>query len=174
MSHDPCENVDVDLEEELSAEAVEQQRWIDGLLRSPLAAELEATPKTLASRVRARVVQRRRYSRVIACGLAAAAAILIAVGWTVQLNRQARGVVGRNSIAISNPAVVSPTADAEPPRATFVGGPDVIVLPIESPHPNVTVVRVFPVYKLDYAAQASVEAPAVTDEFFWIEGLNGG
>jgi hypothetical protein len=69
------------------------------------------------------------------------------------LNRQASDVDAPDGIAAGGIGQI----DAESPRATFVGGPDVLVVPVASRHPNVTIVRVYPTYQPSYDAQANAE-----------------
>jgi hypothetical protein len=190
MNRSDCENLDAFLTDDLSPgemsrftahlhecescrDAIDQQRWIDGLLRSPLAAEPESPPATILTRVASRAARRRRQTQFAACGLAAAAALAVAIGWTVKLNRQASGptAVVVNDVAEIHAPKPSIT---EPPRATFVGGSDVLVVPVESRHPNVTIVRIYPTYQPDYAAQVNAESPAAADELVWPFELNGG
>jgi hypothetical protein len=191
MNRDECKNLDAYLLDELPAEAafnfdshldqcescrnaVEQQRWIDALLRSPLVAELEPSPESLSTSISTRLTRSNRQLRVIACVFAAAAAVVIAVGWTVMLNRQVATVDHSNAIFLNGTAANLPPQDDEPPRATFVGGPNVLVVPVESPHPNVTVVRIYPAYQPNYAVQASVDPSSGVNEFYWPDKLNGG
>lgn len=217
MSQCDCDNLDACLAGELSHDAascfaahlaacddcrtvLDQQRWIDELLQSPMAAELEAPPAAVLRSFRV-AVERRRRRKFVAAGLAAAAVLVIAVGWTViALNRQTNepGDVTLNRIA-ANRAADEPSPDPSQdgrgelvgssnergelfsapngtggvePRATFIGGPDVLVVPVVSRHPNVTIVQVYPVYQPEYAVQASAALPSVTDDFLWIDDLN--
>jgi putative peptidoglycan lipid II flippase len=96
---------------------------------SPERASREARERMNRPRSLAR---RRRRLKLAACGLAAAAAVILAVGWTVVLNRQAIRPAS-SELATSN-ASSQPERAAKPPRATFVGGPDMIVIPVDSPH----------------------------------------
>ena len=154
-------------------EAVDEQQWIDGLLRSPAIAQLKTPPPTLVETYRTSLARRHQHIRVVAGGLATAAMVLIAVGWTAKLNRQAVGPTGHDVAEVA----VAPTDSQEPmpavQPATFVGGPDVIVVPIVSKHPDVTIVRVYPIYEPDYAAQANLDQSTPGDEFAWPD-LNGG
>jgi anti-sigma factor RsiW len=142
-------------------DAINEQRWIDALLGSPERLELEPVSPALAGSVRDSILSRRRQARLIACGLAAAAVLVIALGWMAVLNRQARGPAA-NQIAgttlpdnePSNPSLKR-IVTAEAPRAVFVGGPDVLVVPVASRHPNVTIVRVYPTYQSSFAAKAT-------------------
>ncbi|HEY3391220.1 MAG TPA: zf-HC2 domain-containing protein [Lacipirellulaceae bacterium] len=173
-----CENLDPYLAHDLSPddsdryeahlhacdacrEAISEQRWIDALLGSPERLELERVSPALAGSVRDSILSRRRRARLVACGLAAAAMFVIAVGWTAVLNRQATGPA-LNQIAGTtlpdNELSPSPSlrtrGTAEAPRAVFVGGTDVITVPVPSRHPNVTIVRVYPTYQSSLAPQS--------------------
>jgi hypothetical protein len=177
-----CENLDAFLADDLSPvdssrfevhlhrcdacrEAINEQRWVDALLGSPERLELERVSPALAGSVRNCILSRRRQVRLIACGLAAAAVLVIAVGWSTVLNRQARGPAV-NQIADAtlpdhesspNPSLKK-RGTAEASRAVFVGGPDVIAVPLASRHPNVTIVRVYATYP------SSMASPAASDE----------
>jgi anti-sigma factor RsiW len=169
MKYDDCANLDAFLLGDLSADetlrftahldqcgtcrdAVEQQRWIDELLTSPIGHDLELPPGALLDSLRTTVVASRRQTRIVACVFAAAAVVAIAAGWTV-LNRQASDVDAPGGIAVSGSGQI----EVESPRATFVGGPEVLVVPVASRHPNVTIVRVYPTYQPSYGAQANAE-----------------
>jgi anti-sigma factor RsiW len=176
-----CENLDAFLDAELSPaesdrfeahmhvcekcqEAVNQQRWINSLLASQGRLELEPVLAALSGSVR-NSISRRRQARLVACGLAAAAALMVAVGWTAVLNRQVTipevNQIVETSIRDDEPST-SPSLKgrgiAEAPRATFVAGPDVLAVPVASRHPNVTIVRVYPTY------QSSLAPPDASDE----------
>jgi hypothetical protein len=166
---------------EVCQEAVEEQQWIDGLLRSKLGTDLEIAPAKLLYPLRTAISRRRVRLKVAACGLAAATLCIVAIGWTTLLNRQPNDSVIEmaNPIASQNKKPHSEFVDATPevtptPRATFVGGPDMIVIPVDSPHPDVTIVRVYTTYQSTYAAQANVERPRAQDKFAWPDGSNGG
>jgi hypothetical protein len=183
MSHDHCDHLDAFLAGELSADAasrfaahlehcgmcrdaIDQQHWIDGLLRSPSRIELESPPAALIELIHQSTPRRRRRARFIAGGIAAAAALVVAVGWTALPNRLVKGPIPvvNNDVAITS---IQEPSLPEPAQATFVGGPDVLVVPIESHHPDVTIVRVYRTFPMSYAAQASAVSPTATD-------LNGG
>ena len=186
-----CENLDAFLAADLSPddyeryerhqlaceacrEAINQHRWIDSLLSSPERLELEPVTPALTGSVRESIAWRRQKARVIACSLAAAAVLVVAVGWTVLLNRQVLGPAA-NQIAQSTLDKNEPSpgpslrgkGTAEAPRAVFVGGPDLLVLPVASRHANVTIVRVYPTY------QASLASPDVSDDSD-ADHFNGG
>jgi anti-sigma factor RsiW len=190
MNRADCKNLDTFLSDDLSPadasrftahldecencrDAVDQQRWIDGLLCSPLATDVEAAPSSVTSRVASRATRRRRQIQLTACGLASAAAIVVAAGWTVKLNRQTSDPIGIVNNDVPD-AQAHNLAIAAPPRSTFVGGPDVIVMPVESRHPNVTIVRIYPTYQPDFSAQANAQTAASADELVWPLELNGG
>jgi anti-sigma factor RsiW len=146
---------------EVCREAVNQQRWIDDLLASPERLELEPVPANLSQSMR-KLISRRRQARLVACGLAAAAVLVIAVGWTAALNRQA-SVAAVNQITETVVHKVEPSPSpslkgrgtAALPQATFVAGPDVLAVPVASRYPNVTIVRVYPTYESSFAAKAT-------------------
>jgi hypothetical protein len=164
-----CENLDAYLADALSPEAASQfvrhldacdecrhamdeQRWIDGMLRSEVGTSIERAPVSLVESLReAAVVQRRRNTHFVACGLAAvAAAIVIAVGWTFMFNRQAERIAASVGAAQSagqtaETGVRSTAASASVrPKAVFVGTGEAIAVPIESSDDNVTVVQIYP------------------------------
>ncbi len=177
MSHSNCSNLDSFLLDDLPVEvalhftahlhecdscrdAIDQQRWIDGLLTSPVCRELESPRGSLIESLRTTIVPRRRHTRLIVGLVATAAALAIAAGWTV-LNRQPSN--------ITSASVVTPSSreDADSPRSFFIGGEDLLVVPVASQHPNVTIVRIFPTYQPNYDTHA-VADPFEPDHF------NGG
>ncbi len=168
-----CSNLDSYLDGELSAaeaesfaihlhgcvdcrESIAQQRWIEGLLRSPGAATMEAPPTDLAVVIRAAIAESRQRAGAVVVALAAAAALLLAVGWQL-LDRGDKPAVGELAtpflqIADSRPnSIEQPTAvAAEDPRVTVITGPDSLAVPIESPYPDVTIVRIYPTYQPEF------------------------
>jgi anti-sigma factor RsiW len=149
-------------------EAVDQQQWIDGLLRAPAIAQLEPPSPALVTSVRAARARRLQISRIaIGITVAAAATLLVGAGWVVELSRQ----TDRMNSQIATNHVDAPVAEAS--VATFVGGPEVIVVPVESADSDVTIVRVYPVLEPDYSAQASWDQAVIADEFSRPD-LNGG
>jgi anti-sigma factor RsiW len=159
-----CDNLDAYLVEELSPEAasqflqhldacdecrhaVDEQNWIDGLLRSDVCRSHETAPVSLIESIRdATMVHRRRSAFLVAGSFAAvAAAILVAAGWTLALSRQATKVAATDPAAatdtITQPAV-SPGVVRT--KAVFVGTGEAIAVPIESSDDNVTVVQLYP------------------------------
>ena len=155
---------------ETCRDAVEEQRWIDGLLTSPIGSELESPPERLIDTFHQTVDSRRRRTRLVACVFATAAAVAIAAGWIV-LNRQASVVDAPGGVAVNtadhDADLSTPQKHTEPPRATFVGGSDVLVVPVTSRHTNVTIVRVYPAYTPSYEAQTGAET-------FDLDQYNGG
>jgi hypothetical protein len=153
--------------------AVEEHRWIDGLLRSSVGLELESVPAGIATTVR-QTMARRRKVRLVTCSLAGAAALMIAVGWIMMPHQQARdeaqSATGQAVIAKAEPTP-APSLQGreivEPPRAVFDGGADMFVAAVESQYPNVTIVRLYPTYKPSFTSNASDESSGA-DEF------NGG
>ncbi len=143
LSDDQLANFESHLEECTACrDAANQQQWIDVLLQSPARVQLEPPPVTLDDLFRSSLAQRRRRVMSAACGLAAAAALLVAAGW-LERNRQAVEPLksAESSIAVAE-AVHAPTSAQ--PTATFVSTSDAIVVPLESPSTDVTVVQVYP------------------------------
>jgi hypothetical protein len=164
-----CDNLDAFLTDDLPAdvasqfsahllqcdgcrEATRQQAWINRVLQSDLSATLEPAPDTLHETIRTSIARHRQTARLAACGLAAAAAaiVIVAIGWTVKLNRQSTevaihgtNIAGDDTIDESN-AVDPPPNGSPSPRATFVSNGDAIVVPVESPADNVSVVQLYP------------------------------
>jgi anti-sigma factor RsiW len=126
-------------------DAVDQQRWIDGLLRSTEAAEIESAPVAIISR---RPVNLRKVGVV-----AATVAVLAAWSWFEVSHRIELIESGRPPIAKSKtgmldagrPAASFQETDEHPaPVATFVSSGSTIALPVENGNPDVTVVRLYP------------------------------
>jgi predicted anti-sigma-YlaC factor YlaD len=145
-------------------EAVGEQQWIDDLLRAPAIAQREMPSPALVESVRAALARRFRYWRVAAVGAAAAAAVaLIVWGWSVTPNRPA---VGPRMIHVASDRGATPqemAASPAPPSSMFVSNSAVIVMPVASRSPDVTIVRVYPVFEPQLTAEASVDdfsAPA--------------
>jgi anti-sigma factor RsiW len=157
--NDPCEQLDAYLADDLPAdaaaefadhlrdcaecqEAVAEQQWIDGLLRTGARESVDVPRASLIDAMRVTVHRRRRRTQLIACGLAVAASLLIAFGWiaihdrTIASNDKTNG----NNVAINGANGAKPQAA---PRATFVVTDDSIAVPVASRHSNVTVVRVY-------------------------------
>jgi hypothetical protein len=137
-------------------DAMDQQRWIDGLLVSPLSNEQELPPIGLYGTIHSTIAGRRRLKR-ISFRVAVAAVLIVAVGWTVLSHRQAMlpEVQMQNAIAV---ATLDQAKISHP--ASFVAGPDAIAVPVESPDANVTIVRVYPVYREIFATRVDPDFPA--------------
>jgi Putative zinc-finger len=163
-------------------EAIDQQGWIENLLRSPTRLELEPVSPALSESFRKSILSRRRARRT-ACGLAAAAGLVIAAGWTAVLNRQAWFPAGQEMAGARiggeepsrNPSLKG-SGIAEPPRSTFVGGPDLLVVPVASRHPNVTIVRLYPTYQPEFssASESRHLERRELDDSNWTDSFNGG
>jgi anti-sigma factor RsiW len=131
-------------------EAVEQQKWIDNLLGSDVAAELEPAPFALHDSLRALPTRRRKNIPVTAFAVATAASLLTAVGW-IAMQSQPVDTVHDQVVKPSIRHPVSPT-DVTPalannttrPRATFVSSGDSIAVPVESTDDDVTIVQLYP------------------------------
>ncbi len=123
--------------------AIDQQQWIDDLLRR--SSTVETFPVGVVQEIERGIVLSRKRRCAAACGLAAltaAASLLIAL-----------------SIEPSTPK----SRDAQltqrdpTPVATFVGSDDMIVVQHESPYPNVTIVELYPT--VDAVRRWQNEAP---------------
>jgi len=124
----------------------DQQHWIDELLRHGATDAWEAPPASLRESFRAAVARQRRFNRLLAGGLAAAAMLLIATGSTVLRNSQRTNVVEHNVAAASDEVLSPATADprVESRQATFVSNGESIAVPVESSSADVTIVRIYP------------------------------
>ena len=154
-----CNNLDAYLSDDLSAEcraifeshlescatcrdALDQQQWIDDLLRSPERLEIEQPSATVLDPVRSTIVRRERQTLRTAYTLAAAAVLLIGIGWIVLDRQTAQPHTPATQEVVATKAHFSPTATT--PEATFVASTDAIVVPMESSSTDVTVVQVYP------------------------------
>jgi anti-sigma factor RsiW len=176
-----CKNFDAFLSDDLPAEeatgfaehlrhcdecreAVDEQRWIDGLLHSNATTAIETPPAKILATLRTSISRRSRRAKFIACGLAAAATIFVAMAWTAlrhPTHDQSHDGAPSGRLANDN----SYTDSSQ--RATFIAGSNVIAIPIASGHPDVTVVRVYPTYVPPYETQtAAIQPEAVTYDNF--------
>jgi hypothetical protein len=137
-------------------------RWIEAQLKSPYAADIESPPRALAQSIAASLVRRRR-RQYAACGIAAAAMLVVALSWAIQRNPHA---IDMRETSVATEDNVAP--------AVFIGGDDVIAVPVASPYPNVTIVRVYPVYRLETLANADADRLPMTNDSTWSENINGG
>jgi hypothetical protein len=151
-------------------EAVDEQHWIDDLLRTPAIAQLETAPPALAQSFRKARARRLQIRRLVV-GAAAAAVLLVAVGWAAKVNRHA---VGTRAGVVGASDAVAP--DMAEPAATFIGGPDVIAVPIASQSPDVTIVRIYATVPsfAAYPTGANSDSDSSFDERARPEVFNGG
>ncbi len=165
-------------------EAVDQQRWLDEVLQSPVRAESEPVPEGIVDAVRVSIGRRRRRQRVVAGVLATAAALAVAAGWTVWAGiwsqNQAAGQVAQSDGAAMD---LQDTGDSAAPRpqpperitnAVVVGGENTIVVPVESRYPNVTVVQVYRTYRPAHLDTPDVDEPYPAGNFSVPDYSNGG
>jgi hypothetical protein len=124
-------------------EAVDEQRWIDELLRSDEAAKLEAAPNRSTIGIRFR--SRRRW--LVA---AAAAAVFVAATFAVA-TRKPKTVTREPALAsVPSPAPAAPELETplpgadRAPAAAFVSAGSSIAIPVVSDDPQITVVQLYP------------------------------
>jgi len=122
--------------------AIDQQQWIDELLQSPERLELELPSVTILDSLHVSLARRHRRVMQAACGLTAAATLLIAVG-LVKLNRQAIGPLKSEGLGVALAEQTRAPTPAQTP-ASFVSTADAIVVPLESTSDDVTIVQVYP------------------------------
>jgi predicted anti-sigma-YlaC factor YlaD len=188
MSTD-CDNLDAYLAADLSAEgagrfaahleccndcrdAVDQQRWINALLRDSANEESELPPDDVLVTLRVGIDRRRERTKRFGFALAAAAVLLVAVGW-VALSRRAAEIARDDT---DRPAVASgqqPEA-AEPPRAAFVSDSGSIAVPVKSRHADVTIVRVYSALQPRYENQTAAFQPEAPVNQDWDNYSTGG
>ncbi len=139
-------------------EAVDEQKWIDSLLQSPTRIQLERVPTEILESFRSSLPPRRQTWQA-ACGLATAAALVIAVGWSYLTQQPTMPTTSQTpNIAATKPAYPSPPSK---PQATFVASPDSIAVQLESPSDEVTIVQVYPT--TDAERRWHLEATLSTD-----------
>jgi predicted anti-sigma-YlaC factor YlaD len=153
-------------------DAVEQQRWIDGLLRDSANDDAELPPDDVLVTLRAAIDRERGRTRQFAFALAAAAILLVAVGW-IALSRRAANFADDVNV---RPAVAMnqlPNA-AQAPRAAFVSDSNAIAVPVKSRNSDVTIVRVYPTYQPRYDNQtAAIQPEAPTKQDWNINSIGG-
>jgi anti-sigma factor RsiW len=117
----------------------------------------EAVPPLLVARTHRRVRAARTWRLVrIACGLAAAALLVVLPGrsWFAGLGGTGVSPVAQSS---TGKMPVPPVAAAiEPPRVRLVDPSSAILVPMPSENPDVTIVWVYPTWKPGDAAGGSV------------------
>jgi hypothetical protein len=153
MNHHDATNTTADRED-----AGDLQQWIDNLLRSSEAAELERAPESahVAAATAIRHFRRRQVRRRSLAVFAAAAAMVGAIAmWpNAPLPRRdgpglARPVLvgsqaAPHDIENSSPSPSLQRRGIRPAKAAFVTNGDTIAVPLESDDPAVTVVRLYP------------------------------
>jgi anti-sigma factor RsiW len=120
--------------------AINEQRWIDGLLGD--AAALEQPASELAERI----VRRARESATLPLRrrlafVAAAAAVVLAMFFVWRGEPDARQAAALRSGGGGGEVVARSSV---PPIAVVFGGDDAIIVPVESDSPDVTIVEVYP------------------------------
>jgi anti-sigma factor RsiW len=121
-------------------EAIDEQQWIDNLLQASSQLETEIPPPHIASELRVVAASRESHrNRAVAIALATAAALLIAATWL--LNHPTGTLPER--VATTNQVPNIPEA----PHAVFVAGSGAIAVPVESRHPDVTIVRIYSMFQ---------------------------
>jgi hypothetical protein len=161
-------------------QAIDETGWIDGLLRSPERIALESPRPALVVEVESAFARSRQRAGLLTYGLAAAAAVLLAVGWIVFADHEREKVVSTDVIELNElpkPVSDSRTSDeneqvlaGNTPPVIVDGGADMLVVPIESPFPDVTIVRMYPIYKPDLGENSSATTSA-DDVLIWPESL---
>lgn len=155
------------------AEAVEQQRWLDGVLRSPRAAELESAPRSALAKVAAAADRRRR----VAVAVALAAALAAIAAWPASRvappETPEEGLLSVAAAPGHHPAETtehpsSGPSDGASAPARFVSTGDAIVVPVAVESPDVTVVQVYSTVDAQRRTHLAAELSALTAE------LNGG
>ena len=145
-------------------DAVDQQQWLDGLLRSSEAAAIEAPPAPATIPLRRRVPSRRRF---LVAAAAAGIAVAAAAPWSSFLGWEGLGE-GRQEVAsLPSPEPSEPAIDASPPPpatiadpspspsllareisdkplATFASNGNAIAVPLANDDAEVTVVQLVP------------------------------
>ncbi len=145
--------------------AVDQQRWINRLLRSPERMALEPAPARLVPRLQDCIAGRRRRLRV--GGLAAAVLVAVATWGVAERERQ----LNRQAVDVSGPKVASQVENAP---AVFIGDDDSIVVPMASQYPDIAIVRVYAAYHPDADRETATSDQSVSDEVIEHEPFNGG
>jgi predicted anti-sigma-YlaC factor YlaD len=187
--NDHCDDLDSYLADDLSAmeaaafdahllecascsDAVSQQCWIDGLLATSTTAVAEVSPHNVLVQVRASIARRKRRNQSLQWALAAAATVVVAFGWTIL--RWQRTDSPDGALAKLPKASDLPSAESARTQATFVASATSIAVPVESHHPNVTIVRVFPTYRPQFEAATTAAETTGVDPQSWQRLSNGG
>lgn len=158
MNHDGTPNTMTD-------DDGDQQRWIDELLRSSAAAELEAAPagaKFATAEAMGKLRRRQRRRRSLAVFTAAAAVAVVWAWPSSPLPRREGPGEALKVPIIAQSTVESPSVENPSPspslqgRGTFVASGDAIAVELESPAPEVTVVRLHPTTIAQRRAQSEL------------------
>jgi anti-sigma factor RsiW len=128
--------------------AVAEQRWIDGLLRSPEAQDLEAAPPAAVDAVGGTILRlRRRTAARRLIGVAAAASVAAIAAWHFSGPRNEQRPLQAPSFAqkSNSRAIQETTGPVESAKAaTFVTTGDAIAVPVASDDAQVSIVKVYP------------------------------
>ncbi len=139
---------------EACRDALEQQRWIDGLLQSETRVSLEPVPEQLRHSIRVtplRPSDKAIRRRAVVVAAAAAAVVMVALATSFRPDQKhspitrppvARGLASNvpDKLPIADqPAQITP----EMPKAKFVSNEDVIAVPLKSEDANVTIVQLY-------------------------------
>jgi anti-sigma factor RsiW len=148
-------------------EAIDEQGWIDGLLRSPERMALESPRTAIVGEIESAFAKSKQRARALVCGLAAAAAVFLAVGWILFAEDPELYDGDHTSVAqVQSTALedVIETATDLRPRTIVTTGPESIAVPIESPYSDIVIVRIYPTF------QAEVEVATIdsmSDDSYW-------
>jgi anti-sigma factor RsiW len=188
-----CDNLDAFLSDALAAadsarfaahieschecrHAADQQQWMDGLLRSQVRAEFEPAPDRLIASVQSAIALSRQRAGLFVYGLAAAM-LLLAGGWIALGHNRAKESIRPGATQIAEDydpgaknRIVVATAQS---KATVITGPEAIVVPIDSPYPDVTIVRIYPTYEPNFTAQTNISPSPADNEFTWPANYDG-
>jgi anti-sigma factor RsiW len=146
-------------------EDVDQQHWIDGLLQSPVGIQFERAPAKILESLHESQTRHRRGVLFTACGLAAAAALVIALNPIITRTREAPAPpTATNDVASTH----APHPPAAIEHATFVSTSESIAIPLESPAADVTVVQVYPTTDTERRWQLELVLPG------GVKDTNGG
>lgn len=145
-------------------------RWIDSLLRSSLARQIEAPPPTALQSVANSLALRRRRHRIAFSIAAAAAMLLVAVNWVVFIRRApAHGQASAEAEAES-----AATMQANIAPAVFIAGDDSIAVPVASEYPDIAIVRVYAVYRPKVEQTSASPPESATNTLIEHKPINGG
>lgn len=153
-------------------DAIDQQQWIDGLLRDSADNDSELPPDDVLVTLRVAIDRQRGRTKRFGFALAAAAMLVVAVGW-VALSRRAAEIAGDEN---ARPVVATgqQIETAKTPRAAFVSDANSIAVPVKSRHSDVTIVRIYPTYQPRFDNQtAGIQPEAPTKQDWNINSIGG-